>query len=276
MKIVLLLFGLTSFNLFSQGWKEYIAKNALPVGKNLELDSSHYASFQKYKLIMMGEMHGTLEPAKMVEQLARLILLHEDSVSIGLEIPETEMATFIEDPTEKTLKESTFFSKPNEDGRNGLAWFELVKYCTNEPRVRVFFYDNSVSSDDSRDSIMYLEVKKQAVLYPRYKILTISGNIHAQLTEFNSQKTMGSYFSEDAAFSKGSISSICHFYAEGTMLNNQGNGLELTTIQYQKSDLTSFPSPDYFLFYDNPEFPNINCIFFTRKVHHSESLDLKK
>lgn len=264
---------LLSSNLFSQGWKEYIAENALPIGKDLELDSSLYRSFKNYRLIMMGEMHGTLEPAKMAEQLAQLILLYEDSISIGLEIPEKEMSPFLQNPSEKTLKESRFFSKPNEDGRNGQAWFELVRYCLNEPRVQVFFYDNSISSDVPRDSIMYLEVKKQVVLHPKHKILTISGNLHNRMIASNGSKTMGSYLSADPSiFSPKQICSMYHYYAEGTMLNNMGKGLELTTIEFRESDFTSGEHENYFIFYDSAEPVPNNCIFFTRKVHHSESL----
>lgn len=277
MKTILLpLILFLSSNLFSQGWKEYIAKNALPFGKGLELDSSHYNSFKNYRLIMMGEMHGTLEPAKMVEQLAELILLHEDSVSIGLEIPEKEMSAFLRKPTEKTLKESHFFSKPNQDGRNGQAWLELVKYCMNEPRIRVFFFDNAVSSEVPRDSIMYLEVKKQASAHPSHKILTISGNLHNQLIERNGSKTMGAYLSTDSlTFPKEQICSIYHYYAEGTMLNNTGNGLELTIVEFEESDFTAGSYENYFIFYSSAEPTPNNCIFFTRQVHASESLKSK-
>jgi hypothetical protein len=271
--ITFTIFLLFTSNLFSQGWKEYIAKHALSLGKDLELDSSHYNSFKNYRLIMMGEMHGTLEPAKMVEQLAKLLLLREDSVSIGLEIPEKEMSVFLRKPTEKNLKESHFFSKPNEDGRNGRAWFELVKYCMNEPRIHIFFFDNAVSSDVPRDSIMYLEIKKQAILHPKNKILTISGNIHNQLITRNGSKTMGAYLSTDSlTFPKENICSIYHYYAEGTMLNNMGKGLELTTIKFQESDFTTGPFENYFIFYESAEPTPNNCIFFTRKVHHSERL----
>ncbi len=273
MKILLLFLCLSSFHLFSQGWKEYIAENALPTGKSLELDSSHYASFKKYKLIMMGEMHGTQEPAKMTEQLARLILRYEDSVSIGLEIPEKEMELFLKNPSEQKLRSSHFFSKPNEDGRNGQAWFELVRYCLNEPRISIFFYDNFVSLEVPRDSIMYLEVKKQALAHPKNKVLTISGNIHNQLIPRPSQKTMGSYLSNDSLiFPNRSICSIYHLYSEGTMMNNSGNGLGLKTIEFQEGDFTSGPSENYVLFYESVEPSSNNCIFYTRKVHHSESL----
>ncbi|WP_341900488.1 hypothetical protein [Fluviicola taffensis] len=262
-------------NIFSQGWKEYIVNNALPVGTNLSVNSSLYAPFEKYRFIAVGEMHGTKEPAKITEQLARLILVHEESVSVGLEIPEKEMKDFLQKPNEKTLMESRFFSKPNEDGRNSSAWYNLIQYCMNEPRIHLFFYDNATSSDVSRDSIMYLEIKKQALSHPTNKILTLSGNIHNQLTPFNDEQTMISYLSEDPYFPKGCICSIYHYYAEGTMMNNRGNGLELRTIEFQESDFTSGLYENYFLFYTSAEPTPNNCIFFTRKVHHSESLDFK-
>lgn len=276
MKIISFTFLLfLSHNLFSQGWKEYISQYAIPAGKDLELDSSHYNVFKNYRLILIGEMHGTLEPAKMVEQLARLLLNQEDSISIGLEIPEKEMADFLKNPSEKTLKSSHFFSKSNEDGRNGTAWYNLVSYCMKEPRVHLFFYDNWKSSNAfPRDSAMYLEVKRQALAHPKNKILTISGNIHNQLIPRSGQKTMGSYLTDDSlTFFRGSICSIYHLYSEGTMMNNSGNGLELKTIEFQEGDFSSGPSENYVLFYESAEPSPNNCIFYTRRVHHSQSLD---
>lgn len=277
MKLIFtLLFILLSPDLFSQGWTDYIAKNALPVGENLEPDSNIYQAFKNYRLILTGEMHGTREPAKMVEQLARLILQHEDQVSIGLEIPEEEMSAFILNPSEKTLKNSTFFSKPNQDGRNSRAWFDLVNYCLHEPRVRVFFYDVTTHGVP-RDSSMYLQVKKHALAHPSNKILTISGNLHNRLIPYNGMKTLGSYLRADSLlFPEKSICSVYHYYAEGTMLNDTGNGLTLSTIPYNETDFSTGPFPNYFLFYESAEPTPNNCIFFTRKVCHSESINPNK
>lgn len=276
MKTISVFFFFLSLNAFSQGWKEYIAKNALPIGPKLSLDSSLYTHFKNYRFILMGEMHGTLEPAKMTEELARLILLHEDSVSIGLEIPETEMSSFLENPSEKTLKSSQFFSKPNQDGRNGKAWYDLIRYCIGEPRIHFFFYDETFADLIPRDSTMYLKIKKEALDHPKNKILTLSGNIHNQLIQRNNQKPMGAYLSADSlTFAKERICSIYHYYAEGTMMNNTGKGLELQTIEFSESDFTSGNLENYFLFYESAKPTPNNCIFFTRKVHHSQSLEFK-
>jgi len=50
--------------------------------------------------------------------------------------------------------------------------------------IQFFFFDvnNDEEKKYNRDSIMYLKIKKQILLHPHWKVVTISGNAHASFT----------------------------------------------------------------------------------------------
>jgi len=242
------------------------------------LDSLHehfYEKLKPFELIMVGEMHGTKEPSLLVKGLAELIAEKEESVSIGLEIPKSEVLKFLETPSDSTLLSSIFFSKKNIDGRNGEAWFDLIHYCTSNPKINLFFFDNYQSLElENRDSSMYVSIIEIKTQHPKSKIITISGNIHNWLIPYRDKPTMGNYCINDTInFSREKICSINHIYSEGTMLSNKGNGLELRSIEFKESVYSeSVDSNQYLLFYQTTKPSQYNCILYTRKVSHSEEI----
>ncbi len=280
--IFLLLISFQSSLTYSQSFGEYISSNVLKVNEDGSLDSNLYEKFQDFSLIMIGEMHGTNEPADLVKNLAKLILIKEESISIGLEIPENEMETYIEFPSDSTLLKTKFFSKQNIDGRNGKAWFDLIRFCSSQPNINLFFFDNYQAMNiRDRDSSMYLSIKKQKSelsnpLGLESKVITLSGNIHNWLIPFNNKPTMGTYCSIDTSlFNTGSICSINHLYSGGTMLNNIGSGLELRTIPFEESVYTrSTEFKKYLLFNQASKSKQYNCTYFTRYVSYSEELKM--
>lgn len=265
-------------NLHSQGFGEYVSENAIEINTELNLDSVHYNAIKNFDLIMVGEIHGTNEPVILVEELSKLILKNEKSVSIGIEIPEEEMSKFIKVPNDSTLKQSRFFLKENRDGKNGQAWFDLLKYCNSESSINLFFFDNYKRMKiENRDSVMYEGIKNQKINFPNAKIITISGNIHNMLVPYNEMNTMGSYCDNDSInFPKGSICSIDHAFSEGTLLNNEGNGLELRTIEYEESIFSESSNyNNYMVFFQTHESNGHSSIFYTRKVSHSKRIKKK-
>ncbi len=270
-KILLIFLILPAFS-FTQGFGDYIAENAKQVSDDFKLDSSHYKEFKNYSLIMVGEFHGTQEPATLVKAISELILQNEDSVSVGLEIPENQMSQFMQNPNDSTLSLTDFFTKENTDGRNGQAWYDLISYCNSKPNINLFFFDNFTSMEvQNRDSAMYLSILNQKHKHPASKVITLSGSIHSWLVPFNNNPTMGNYCLNDSLnFSANVICSINHVFSEGTMLNSVGNGLELRTIDFEESVYSqSIDYKKYLLFYETAEPSQHNCIFYTRVVNHS-------
>lgn len=58
---------------------------------------------------MVGEMHGTKEPAKFVRSLVELLIRNGDTVQVGLEIPSEEVKTFTRTSPDSAIYASAFF-----------------------------------------------------------------------------------------------------------------------------------------------------------------------
>ena len=210
-----------------------------------------------------------------MESLAKLIAKKEGMVSVGLEIPINELSNFIENPTKNNLLNSKFFSKENIDGRNGQSWFDLILNCTEDTNINLFFFDNvNTTKSEKRDSIMYVGIQNQKFQFPKNKIITISGNIHNWRIPFNDMTTMGMYCLKDTInFSYDKICAINHTYSEGTMLNNIGNGLELSIIPFEESLYSkSIDYENYLVFYDFGKENRHNCLYYSKKVNHSKEI----
>lgn len=273
----LLLFALLVYSSsFSQGFAEYIAENAIEINGQSTENQKLYAKLKDYQLIMVGEMHGTQEPAQLVKTLSEVILNNETAVSIGLEIPREKMKAFLNAPNEKTVRASTFFAGKNHDGRSGQAWFDLISYCVSEPKINLFFFDNyEALKIENRDSAMFLGIRNHKINSPDTKIITLSGNLHNRLIPRGNHHTMGSYCKNDSlTFPTGTLCAINHAFSEGTMMNSSGNGLELKTIEFEESVFSQATDlENYLIFYETVEPSANNGIFYTRKVHHSSLLE---
>jgi len=235
---------------------------------------SNLSQVKPFDVIMVGEMHGTQEPAKLVYSLAELIADNEGQVYVGVEIPEQQINLSNEELNAANLLKTDFFSMEESDGRNGQSWFDLMVNCGADERINVFFLDNYTTSrrDSSMylegDSSMYLEVKKIKELHPERKILTLTGNVHNMLIPYREEVTMGSCIIEDdSTFESSKIMSINHYYKEGTMMNNMGNGLELHEVK--GIDLSETSKYKNFLskMFEGREAHNY--FFYTEKVNHS-------
>ncbi|MCJ8292729.1 MAG: hypothetical protein HRT58_03395 [Crocinitomicaceae bacterium] len=275
MKILLVFLLIPVFS-FTQGFGDYISENAKQINDDYKLDSTFYEHFKKYNLIMVGEFHGTQEPATLVKAISELLLQNEETVSVGLEIPESQMTFFTQIPNDSILSLTDFFIQENTDGRNGKAWYDLISYCNSTPTINLFFFDNYGSMGiTNRDSSMYLSIIDQMNKYPESKLITLSGSIHSWLIPFNNNPTMGNYCINDSLnFSSNAICSINHVFSEGTMLNSIGNGLELRTIEFEESLYSkSVDYKNYLVFYETADPSEHNCIYYTRKVNHSPKME---
>ena len=276
MKKIIFILLFLSYSSFSQDFGEYITENAIEIKDITNLSKEVYAEISTFELIMIGEMHGTQEPSLLVESLAKLIVEKEGNVSVGLEIPIDELSTFIENPTKDNLLNSKFFKKENIDGRNGQSWFNLIISCAKDTSINLFFFDNvNTLTDEKRDSIMYVGIKNHKLKFPNNKIITISGNIHNWRVPFNNMTTMGMYCIQDSLnFSPDKICSINHVYSEGTMLNNVGNGLELSTVPFEVNIYSKSSNyENYLLFYGLSKENRYNGLFYTRKVNPSRRIE---
>ncbi len=162
----------------------YLRQNAVRVAHSNNLSDSVYQLLSPFQVLMAGEMHGTNEPAQFVTGLANLLANKGDSVSVGLEIPSEQMADFIASRTDSSIYQSYFFHVlPILDGRQCFAWAGVIAHLKNNPRVQLFFFDVNTKEEKKydRDSIMYLHIKEQIQLHPKWKVVTLSGNAHTMI-----------------------------------------------------------------------------------------------
>jgi hypothetical protein len=225
---------------------------AIPL--KVEIDNASeeiYQIIKPYSLIMVGEMHGTKEPAELLVYLVEQSTLHGDSVQVGFEIPIVNMSEL-----------ASFFAT-NEDGRGSTAWCNAIEQLSRNPLVKLFFFDNF---SDKRDSTMYLLIKDAIIKHPTHQTFTLSGNVHNKMTPHRGEKTMGYYLVHDLDSDK--ILSISHNYNEGTIYANFGQGTELRTIspRYSHSPYTYEKS---MILTGSTENASYNCVYFTQKVSAS-------
>jgi len=261
--------------LFSQDYFKAIQDGAVEIESLVSLNSEVYETIRFADVIMMGEMHGTNEPSEFVEGIARIIIAKEDSVSVGIEIPENKMLNFLANRSDSSLATSKFFTQENLDGRNGMAWLSLVSNLSKIEGLHLFFFDNKLTA--KRDSSMYLGVLEQRKQFPNEKIVTLTGNLHNWTVPFNGSKKLGAYLIEDETnFGREKVVSINHMYRKGTMLNNTGNGLELTEVNNgdnmfnQAVEFQNYLCPIVIESQDQYDF-----YLYTNQVTHSEELKKK-
>jgi hypothetical protein len=229
---------------------------------------------------MIGEMHGTNEPAKFVKGLTALFTNNGDSVQVGFEIPSELMTTFLKLKTDSSIYQSDFFSKKSADGRASLAWVSTILLLNKNSKVTIFFYDiNNVDSEnpDYRDSLMYIKIKNQIIKHPTWTTVTLSGNIHNMRLPYKQKNTTGAYLVNDTDLNISSkFCSLNHSYQSGTMLNNIGNGLELRQVGNINSDYANLLDYDNYIFlFPSSHTNTYDGIFFTRRVTAAELANKK-
>lgn len=226
-----------------------------------------YSVLKNYKVICLGEMHGTKEPAEFLTGLARTFISNNRRIIVCLEIADSLMTQFAEQRDPTGLSRTNFFSGNRGDGRNSAAWFSVINACNNLG-VRFCFFDNS---DDNRDLGMYQRIMDCYSGDTTSVVLVLSGNIHNKIVPYKNDSTMGCYLK--AHFGR-KLCSINHLYNGGTMYNNTSEGLKVHQVQPLNSVFSTATD------YDGYYLPNIFTLddytgfFFTRTI--TASLPAKK
>lgn len=264
--------------LFGQDLQAQLKENAVMIVHLDTLENLVYDKVKDFKLIMVGEMHGTNEPANFLIGLTELFTNHGDTVQVGFEIPSEQMTNYYQSLTDSSVFHSDFFANNSDDERASIAWANAITRLTKNSRVRIFFYDiNKTESKDfqDRDSLMYLKIKKRIIEHPNWRTITLSGNIHNMRLPFREKQKAAYYLCNDKDLNfSDKICTLNHFYQSGTMLNNIGNGLELRQVNNKPSVFSeTFNFDNYLFLYKTAN--TYNGIFFTKTVTASELTNKK-
>ena len=250
-----------------------LKKNAIPIQNLSKLNDKIYDEIANYEIIMIGEMHGTNESAEFAYGLCELIAKHEGSVIMAMEIPASLMNNLSDEMSISELKELDFFRRENIDGRNGIAWLDLVYKGIKNDGIILKFIDNPYPSSSTRDSSMYMEIRNIHNKHPNTKIVTLTGNTHNSfIPVYNNKERIGGYLLKDTVnFDSKKIMSIKHVFSEGNMLNNDRTGLKMRTIEREDNIYNTTLSHDMFLYKKLLEEQNgYTHILYTDKVTASE------
>ncbi len=262
----LLLFALTLtfFSASGQDNEAYLKANAIRFDNPEKLSNSVYNLLSPFKIVMVGEMHGTNESAAFVSGLTNLFANKGDSVLVGLEIPAEFMTKFVSLHTDSSVYQSEFFSNPPYlDGRESLPWANLSSTLNKNPKVKVFFFDTNRDKDvvPFRDSLMAMNIKAQFSQHPTWKMITLSGNYH---TSISNPVTMTSVLKRNVS---AKVCSLNMEYKEGSANANFTHGLEIKQLGSYPSVFNSTEGYDrYLLLYSAKSNYDYNGIYYTKYI----------
>ena len=251
-----------------QDFPAYLKEHAVKIERLDSLSKQVYDLLTDNRLLMIGEMHGTNEPAQFVTGLAELFASNGDSVQIGFEIPSNQMTTYLKLRTDSSIYQSDFFFKNKTDGRASKAWAAAISRISRISKAQVFFYDVNGNYDNDRDSLMYLTIKNKLMEHPAWKTITISGNIHNMLLPRKGQYKTAYYLSKDNELNLGdNLCSLNNRYQKGTASNNRGNGLQAYDMGNIESDYSTTVDFDNYLFlFPINYYDTYDGVIFTRTI----------
>ena len=261
-----------------------IKRKPLNIERQGSLSDTVYKAIADNQLFMIGENHGTNEPATLVISLAELFTKDNNKSQVGIEIPTIQMKTFLLSLTDYSIYSSEFFTKLSSDIRPSYAWADMIASLNRNHNIELFFFDVdslTQANQNDRDSLMYVNIKKRMQLHPNWKTITISGNIHSMLLPYHGEKKMAMYLYEDKDLNISSkILSIRHTYGAGSLWDNAGSTPHVYETENNNSSFAKLADYNSYLFL-YPENTKViyNGIYFTRKVTVSKMVrqgDLKK
>jgi len=266
--ILFLILNLVFVKVDGQDYPTYLKENAIKIDKVDSLNKNVYDLLAAYKIIMIGEIHGTNEPVNFLEGLVKLFTENGDTVQVGFEIPAKQMAPFLKHPSRVNILKTEFFVSPSGDGRASVAWNRAIAKISKNPKASLFFFDKNIGDNRNADSVMYLNIKYRIEKHRNWKTITISGNIHNSLEMYKEQNTMGTLLSIDKELNiADNICSLNHEFKGGQTIWNE---FKETETVYSKVGYDNY----LFLYPKNKNEPYTGFLY-TKYLTKSESAVLK-
>ena len=178
---------------YAQSSVEFIRTNSVAFDVSSPLPEVIYPILADYKVLWLGEIHGTNESPAAVLKFAELIVNHGKDVFVALEIPRQDQdlvrqAVAMED--RELLKNVPFFRGPYHDGRSSEAMSNLLMSLHKfGQKVTVYCIDPAPADNDAqdRDTKMGRLLNDAVNENPSRVGIALTGNIH-------SRKTLGTPF----------------------------------------------------------------------------------
>ncbi len=275
-KICSVVLALVTFALSAQVSGEFVEENSIEIQNRTEQNDSVFKAIKNYNAIMIGEMHGTKEPPEFLMGIVNTLLNNGKKVIVGLEISTDGLVNFNEDITLEKLKKSPFFSSASPDGRQCIAWAEML-LALKKLNVEIICFDlNMEHKGDkkvNRDSIMFMNLNSQLENDTNSVLVTLTGNISNKLMPYKGMKTMSYFLGSDerSMLRDKKILALNHMYGKGTTMNWLNDGYKLREVEgsaYFYEYATSYEN--YLFIY--PVMEGYNGIIFSKTITASPPL----
>ncbi len=233
----LLLILFFAINGFSQSTidEDGIRRNAVAIARLDTFDASIKDIFKNQKLILVGEIHGTAEPAEFVNYLVANLIGKGRNIYVGLEISAQDIVAGDQLHDPDALGNSPFFKRETVN-KGSLAWLGLISTMSKLSGVHLFFFDLTKKQAESglhhRDSLMYVNIKAKMLADTGAIYICLTGSFHNKITGDLFPTPMGNYFlrDKDLNISLFNMVSFNYAYVEGGACFNAGDGTRLHTL----------------------------------------------
>lgn len=184
-----LLFAITAAlaapTLLAETDRGYITKNAVNAYGST-FDQAIIEQLIRYQVIMVGEVHGTVEYPQFALDLVKNLKRSGKEVTLALEIPanfQGAVQNAISHKSLPLLADTEFFKSNFQDGRESLA-MGLVILSAAAEGAEVFCFDKSWTADAlDRDLEMARNVTQYVKKNPSRTVVLLAGNYHTRLEE---------------------------------------------------------------------------------------------
>ena len=144
------------------------------------------------KLLLFGEMHGSVEAPKLISELA-CSLSEFQEVAVGLEVASQDQPLiddYLRSQGEKADLEkltSSYFWQKGKDGRSSAAMLHLIEYI-RELRggghsIHLFAFDDQPGTELERNVAIANGIRRFHSTHPNVPIIALMGNVHAMQTQ---------------------------------------------------------------------------------------------
>jgi hypothetical protein len=277
-RFFLLAFVLFGFMSYGQITGQLVEEKAIEIPNRAEANDSVYKAIKDYKAILIGEPHGVKESPEFLEGIVRTLLKNGKKVIVGLEIPGNGLTGWEKHSDLEHLKKTPFFTTASPDGRQCVAWADLLLHL-KELNVPVVCFDLKGSLEHKkisyRDSLLFLNLNKGFNQDSNLVVVTMSGNISNMLKPYRNAPTMGWYLQNDprSVLKDKPILSLNVLYGAGTTMHWLNDGYKLREVEGNAGFYAYASSYDNYLFiYPADEYEGI---LFTKTITASGPLNAK-
>jgi hypothetical protein len=218
-----------------------------------KLDSVDFRSFMgNKKVLVVGEMHGTVEVPGMVLKLIQQLHKDHQPVTVGLEIPsdhQQAVETFLKKGDFAELLKLAYFQYP--DGRTSVAMGQLIQGLRDLKDIRVICFDadSRLKPSVNRDSVMGVNLSTG---YRDGYLVLLTGNLHANLKEGYWRPNFKSavYHFNKSRKLEGQLLSLNTYFGSGTIWNCMQDGCREREAQDNSSMKTGIKYRNFIAVFD--------------------------